>query len=702
MTRTLTQTASNRLWSWLLPLILPAGLLVIWLSLPDLDSEIRVNPPHFWIVGAAGLLALISGVLMSEAARRRSDARVFLISLCFLTNSGFLLLHALSTPNVLVQGRNIGFILAAPVGIVLGSVFAALSAAELDREQSANVIARGVTLRAGLLLFMLLFSVLSLLQLPPFTLVPDPDASDTPAFFCLIGQTPLPGFQFPVTLALLIAGGLYALTTRRYLALYRRESSLVLVGLITAFALLTLTTLNLGLGRNWRLTWWQWHVLLLVGFGLLLYSTYLQYRREGSAKVVFDSVYLEETVKRIRQEYTSALDTLVGAIQRRAEDPDDVTASSIVAATVAERFDLSQGQVRVLEQAAEALAAERDQIVRLRALVAVGQETSVIVDETSLLRRALELSAKAFRSDRLWIGLVQHGQLVFPGGAPGDPLIYTQVLRSGKPQTSPNHLLLPLLVKGRVAGVLEALRPRGIFADRDRYVLLSLASQLSTALENARLYRQIDVLFRQYMPASVATALIADPSQAELGGAVHEISILFADLRGFTSLSERMSPPELVTLLNRYYGAASAEVLNQGGTIDKFMGDAMMALFNAPTRQPDHALRACRAALAMQQAIAPIAAEASDLPRFGIGINTGEALVGNIGSQEIRNFTAIGDSVNLASRLQSRAGQGQVLISAATYAQVRQVALVQPLGQIQVKGKSELVEAYVLTGLRET
>jgi class 3 adenylate cyclase len=202
------------------------------------------------------------------------------------------------------------------------------------------------------------------------------------------------------------------------------------------------------------------------------------------------------------------------------------------------------------------------------------------------------------------------------------------------------------------------------------------------------------------MPASVATALIADPAQAALGGAVREISVLFGDLRGFTALSERLSPPALVALLNRYYGAAAQAVLAEGGTIDKFMGDAMMALFNAPASQPDHALRACRAALAMQRAIAPIAAEAGDMPRFGIGVNTGEALVGNIGSEAIRNFTAIGDTVNLASRLQSRAEGGQVLINASTYALVREHAEVQTIGQIQVKGKAEPVEVFLLLGVR--
>jgi class 3 adenylate cyclase len=699
--RTLTSAADNRLAGWLLPLLLPVALLVLWLAVPALDSEIRVNPPHFWIVGAAGLLSLAVGLLMSEAARVRKDARVFLVSLSFLCNAGFILLHALATPNVLVPSRNVGFIIAAPVGIVVGALFAALSTIELDGERAQGVVQRSVLLRSALLGFLLVFSLLALLQQPPFTFVPDPEQTDTPALFCLVGQTPLPAFQLPASLALLIATGLYMLTARRYFARYRREPTAVLLGLITAFVLLALTTLNLGLGRTWHLTWWQWHVLMLGAFGLMAYSVYLQYRKEGSRKVLFDSVYLEETIRKIRAEYGSALDTLVAAFQRRAEQGDEE--GDAVARVVAEQFNLSDGQVRVLEQAAEALAHERDQIRRLGALVAVGQETSVILDEQELLRRSLDLTADAFGRDRLRLGIVQGGALVFADSettSAAAQKAYARVVETGKPRGSESHLLLPLLVKGHVAGVLEATRVRGSFAERDRYLLMSLASQLSTALENARLYHQIDALFRQYMPASVATQLLADPSQAALGGAVREISVMFGDLRGFTSLSERLSPPELVALLNRYYGAASGVVLEQGGTIDKFMGDAMMALFNAPAQQPDHALRACRAALAMQRVVAPIAAEAGDMPRFGIGVSTGEALVGNIGSEAIRNFTAIGDTVNLASRLQTRAGQGQVLISGATYAQVKPWVVAEPLGQIQVKGKAELVEAYLLRDLK--
>lgn len=698
----MTQVSSHRppllLQAWWLLLALPSALLLLWLSVPALDIELRDNPPHFWIIGAAGALALTAGVLLSEAARRRSDARVFLVSLSFLCNAGFLLLHALATPNVLVSGRSIGFILAAPVGIAVGAVFALLSSLDLSGRSARRLMRYAALVRAALLALLLFFGVVALLKLPPLSLIPDPEQLDTPPFFCLIGEVPLPGFQLPATIALLLGAALYGVAAIRYLALARQQQATVLLGLAGSFALLMITTLNVGLGRTWQLSWWQWHLLLLIAFLLLLQGVYRQYRREGSTLPVFDSLFLDETRQQIRQEYTSALESLVAAIEGRGEE---TTGVAPVAGELARQFGLSEGQVGVLEQAAEALAADRAQIARLGALVAIGEQASVSTDEAALLARAIEVTSKAFGDDRLWIGLVENGRLGFIGGPLGDPRAYEQVLASGEPQGSLGHMLLPLMVKGRVAGVLEAVRRRGDFAERDRYLLLSLASQLSTSLENARLYQQIDALFRQYMPADVATALLADPSQAALGGAVQDVSVLFGDLRGFTTLAERMPPPELVSLLNRYFGAATGAVLGAGGTIDKFMGDALMALFNAPSRQPDHALRACQAALAMQRAVAPIAAQAPDLPRFGIGITTGPALVGNIGSETLRNFTAIGDTVNLASRLQSRAGQGQVLISAATYELVKSRAQVQPLGQISVKGKAELVEAYVLLELRD-
>jgi class 3 adenylate cyclase len=506
--------------------------------------------------------------------------------------------------------------------------------------------------------------------------------------------------------ALTAAAGLYTFAAARYLAALRRRPGPVAAALAAACVILALVAVNVGLARTWRLSWWEWHALVLVAFGLLAYAVRRQIASEGSSRPAFDGIYLEETTARIRQEYGGALESLVESIQQRELAPEGA-AGPAVSAAVAERFGLSAGQAAVLERAAEALAHEREQIERLGALVAVGQESSVIQEEGRLLGQALGLTSAAFRSDSFQVGLLQEGQLDFGAGLragpalpPADPEARARLLgaalRERRPAEEGATLVLPLTVKGRPAGVLEVRRAQGGFAERDRWLLRTLAAQLSVSLENARLYRQIDGLFRQYMPESVATALIADPAQAALGGATREISVLFADLRGFTTLSERLAPPELVALLNRYYGAAAEAVLAQGGTIDKFMGDAMMALFNAPARQPDHALRACRAALAMQRAVAPLAAEAPDMPRFGIGVNSGEALVGNIGSEAIRNFTAIGDTVNLASRLQGRAEGGQVLINAATYAQVRAQVEARPLGKIQVKGREELAEVYEL------
>jgi class 3 adenylate cyclase len=125
-----------------------------------------------------------------------------------------------------------------------------------------------------------------------------------------------------------------------------------------------------------------------------------------------------------------------------------------------------------------------------------------------------------------------------------------------------------------------------------------------------------------------------------------------------------------------------------------------MALFNAPVRQRDHALRAARAGLAVQQAIGALVADHPGWPRFRVGVNTGLALVGNIGSDEMRNYTAIGDTTNLAARLQAAATAGMVLLGPATYAQIRDVAEVDEIGPLQVKGKAAPVPAYALRALR--
>ena len=158
-----------------------------------------------------------------------------------------------------------------------------------------------------------------------------------------------------------------------------------------------------------------------------------------------------------------------------------------------------------------------------------------------------------------------------------------------------------------------------------------------------------------------------------LGGKRSEITTLFADIRGFTTFSETLPPEELVSMLNQYLKAAADAVLTQEGTIDKFMGDAVMAWFNAPIPQPDHTLRAVKAAIGIRDGIQALH---SQLPQeahlsFGVGIHFGDAVLGLVGTEQRIDYTAIGDSVNTAKRIQENSAAGQILISEQAYTMVK-------------------------------
>jgi adenylate cyclase len=197
---------------------------------------------------------------------------------------------------------------------------------------------------------------------------------------------------------------------------------------------------------------------------------------------------------------------------------------------------------------------------------------------------------------------------------------------------------------------------------------------------------------------------LRDPSLIRPGGRQVELSVLFADIRGFTTLAENLPPSKVVEILNQYLVSMEEQVFKQGGTLDKYTGDGMMVLFGAPLEQSDHAIRAVRAALGMQRMAAEVSARRSDAQgkvAYGIGITTGSAVVGHIGSQRRLDYTAIGDTVNLAARLESIAPPGTILVNQATYEAVKQVALVQELPPVTVKGKARPVPVYKVLGLRE-
>jgi adenylate cyclase len=208
-------------------------------------------------------------------------------------------------------------------------------------------------------------------------------------------------------------------------------------------------------------------------------------------------------------------------------------------------------------------------------------------------------------------------------------------------------------------------------------------------------------LFRRMVSPAVIEQL--DPEKLQLGGKRTQITTLYADVRGFTSFSELYDPVQLVTVLNCYLAAAADAILAQEGTIDKFMGDAVMAWFNAPIPQADHTLRAVKAAIGIRDAIQNLHCELPDEYHlaFGVGINYGEAVMGLIGTQQRVEYTAIGDSVNTAKRIQENAGHGQILISAEAYAQVADRVEAHEVEPIIAKGKRQPVEVYEIINLKE-
>lgn len=180
-----------------------------------------------------------------------------------------------------------------------------------------------------------------------------------------------------------------------------------------------------------------------------------------------------------------------------------------------------------------------------------------------------------------------------------------------------------------------------------------------------------------------------------------EITSFHADIRGFTAFSERISPELQIEVLNRHLTLAAGAILAQEGTLDKFVGDSAMAIFNAPEPQKDHTLRAVRAALAMQQSIRKHHAQVEEQERlhFGIGIAVGEAVVGNIGSAVVQNFTAIGDCVNLSCRLSDLARPGQILISAEAYERVKDHVEANFIGRVQIRDHTQPDQVYEVVGL---
>jgi adenylate cyclase len=430
------------------------GLFLLLLQ-PELDLRWEHHPAHFWLVLITAVLSAILAYATGEAAGRRGDARLLYVSLAFLSSAGFLALHALATPGVLLAKSNTGFLIATPVGVALGSVFGAMSTADFSGDNAVRHVRIGKRLRWALLGLMVLWAVWSLASLPPLNRPP----------------------QFAEGLPLLLAVPavlLYGGSAVRYVQFWRRRPSLLLLAVPSAFILLAESMIAMAFARNWHLSWWEWHVLMLAAFALVALSAQTSWREER-----FAELYL--------------------------------------------------------------------------------------------------------------------------------------------PQTSAGS---------------------------------------------------------------------------------RDISVLFADLQGFTAFSETHASDEVARMLNEYFAVAVPAVKSPyGGDVDRIIGDALMVTFNKRGDQPDHAERAAGAGLALQEATLRLAEQHPEWPQFRVGINSGQVSVSLLGAEGGRTHTIVGDTVNIASRIEGSAPTGGVAIGPDTKALLPD-AVTTPLGELHLKGRQEPLEVHLLTSLR--
>jgi adenylate cyclase len=253
-------------------------------------------------------------------------------------------------------------------------------------------------------------------------------------------------------------------------------------------------------------------------------------------------------------------------------------------------------------------------------------------------------------------------------------------------------------------GLCQVLFAKGIVLDEVGPLLACVSGYLGVQAarfaESLRDLHRVEVLFGRYVAPAVVRRLVGKQEELRLGGQRREISVLFCDIRDFTSFAEHLPPEEVGGMLNEYFTAMVDVIFTHGGTVDKFVGDAIMAVFNAPLEQPDHAARAVATAIAMQEAAAVLATRWESLGRpplkIGIGVQSGPAVVGNFGADRRLEYTALGDTVNVASRLESLSKElgCTIVVGAATAVLLTELGELEPLGLITVRGRAEPLELY--------
>jgi class 3 adenylate cyclase len=422
----------------------------------------------------------------------------------------------------------------------LAAIFAAASTSSIAGPGAPTVLRTRPAILTGLIGLMVVWGVVSLARLPPLDGPPPPTEG--------VGLLTLLG---------VVAVGLYAFAAWRTYRLYRERGGAILLTIAVALVLLAEANVAVVVSRNWQLSWWEWHVLMLSAFVLIALGAREEYRRSGSLTGAFGGLYLEQTLARIDRWHAGAI--------------------------------------------AAVAAAQAD----------------------------------------------------------------------GRP----------------VDRVLDRLRSEG--ASSDEVALLA-----GTAKE----LRRIDASVKPYLPSVVVDRIRRRAGAPTSAGEERVVSVVFADLAGFTPFSETRRPTEVLEMLNAFWAAVVPAIDAAGGVIEHFAGDGIMAIFNARGDEPDHARRAARAARAIIEASRPIAASRPDWPTFRVGVNTGPAVLGEVGAAERRSFAVIGDTTNTAARLMAAAEPGQIVVGRATWEALGDDRAGVALGGIRVKGKREPVEAWRLDG----
>jgi len=275
-------------------------------------------------------------------------------------------------------------------------------------------------------------------------------------------------------------------------------------------------------------------------------------------------------------------------------------------------------------------------------------------------------------------------------------------------------MTLPLLHAGDLLGMmhLDSLFTSNAFTEKDLQICTGMAAQAAISIQNARLASRIEreaqtrAQISRLIPPSVVEQVVKGELMIEKGGRLTEATMLFSDIRGFTTMSDGRPPQEIVNTLNEYFEVMVDILFKYSGTLDKFVGDEIIGLFGSPIPIDDAPFKAVACALAMLQALEEFnrtrAAENQAAIRIGVGINTGNVITGAIGSTRALQYTAIGDAMNVASRLVNVASSGEIIVSENTYRHVVGRVEATALPPVKVKGKAEELKVFRITGLRHT